>query len=345
MLGNEISFLYTLTLSISGALFLLLAYLTIRKAFSIRKRKWIEYYKEKYNPLFFRMLTDQIYSREISSETSIKQKAIEELLSKYTKVLEGEEERKRMSALAALHLGEYYRKRLKSMRWSTRMNALYHIEDFHLQQLMHDVYLLTAKKRLSHEELNHILRILALFQYRDLFELLTTRYDSLSEYEYRNILLRLDERQFDQFVLHFHKSKPPLQMAILDCLSFNKKIHYLSFLENVFSSCLGEVRLRALKSLAALGYVSNVDPYLELLHSTLWEERMVAAKLIGALKEERGIPRLLELLHDSSWWVRSQAGHAISQFSNGRELLRRVLETSKDAFAKDMAWEWLHKGV
>jgi len=72
---------------------------------------------------------------------------------------------------------------------------------------------------------------------------------------------------------------------------------------------------------------------------------MVAAKLIGSLKEERGIQRLIELLHDQSWWVRSQAGQAIDQFTNGKEILRSVFETSNDVFAKDMAWEWLHKGV
>lgn len=62
-------------------------------------------------------------------------------------------------------------------------------------------------------------------------------------------------------------------------------------------------------------------------------------------KGKSAIPRLIELMHDRTWWVRSQATQAIIQFTNGKEILRTILESSKDTFAKDMAWEWLHKGV
>jgi hypothetical protein len=345
MLNNELFFLSLVSISILGMLFILLGYLTIRKAVDIKKRGRINSYKEKYNPLLFTMLTEGSLSRVLTPENALQQKAIEELLSRYTTVLEGKEEMQQLSKLASLYLIDYYQKQLKSKKWSIRMNTLYHIEDFRLAQLLEDVRGLIKKKRISHEEIVHVLRILALFRSEQLFDLLTKDYKYLSEYDYRSILNRVEQEQFNHYILTFHKSKLPLQKAIIDIISLKKDIRYLNFLENTFRAYSGEVKLRAVKALAEIGYVKNIDPYLELLYSDKWQERMIAAKLIGSLQEEKAIPRLIELLHDQTWWVRSQAGQAIDQFTNGKEILRSVLETSHDMFAKDMAWEWLHKGV
>ncbi|WP_312475974.1 HEAT repeat domain-containing protein [Neobacillus sp.] len=345
MLNNELFILSALTISILSILVMLLVYLTFRKTIENKNRQTIENYKKKYNPLIFMIINEGSYSRKLTPETALQKKAIEELLTQYTKILEGEDEKQRLTELAGMYLTEYYQKRLNSKKWSTRMNTLYHIEDFNLNQFSNDVYMLTKKKQLSHQELLHILRILALFQYEPIVELITKHYRYLSEFEYRYILIRLSKQNFDQFVLNFHKSGFELQKAILNVISIKRELGYLAFLENVFSSYSGEVRLRALKALADIGFVKDSSPYLEFLYSEKWEERMIAAKLIGSLMEEKGIPRLIELLHDPTWWVRSQAGQAICQFANGYDILRSVLETSKDAFAKDMAWEWLHKGV
>ncbi|QCJ41612.1 HEAT repeat domain-containing protein [Bacillus sp. S3] len=342
---NELFSLSVLTITILCILVILLKYLIIRKTLDLRNREKIENYKETYNPHIYRMLTEGTYSRKLKPETGLQQKAFEELLSRYIKVIEGVEEKERLSELASMYLSDYYRKRLNSIKWSTRMNTLYHIEDFHMISLLDDVYSLTKKKQLSHEELVHSLRILALFKFESILNLLTTKYRHLTEYDYRHILLRLHEHQFDQLVLYFHKAELSLQKAVLEVISIKRELTYLPFIENIISSYLGEIKLRALKAVAQIGYVKNIDPYLDLLYSTKWEERLVAAKLVGSLKEEKALARLIELLHDQAWWVRSQAGQSISQFANGKDVLRKVLETSKDAFAKDMAWEWLHKGV
>ncbi|MFB3162953.1 HEAT repeat domain-containing protein [Neobacillus sp. 179-J 1A1 HS] len=343
MINQDILFLAIITLSLMCLLFLLLIYLTIRKAKELKKRREIEDYKNKINTQIFSIIAEGKRYRGIGCETAIKQKAMEELLSRYVKILEGEDEKKRLSDLASHCLQGYYRKRLKSKKWSHRMNALYHIEDFYMIKLLDEVVILSKKKNITHQEMIHVLRILATFQYNGFKEVL--HYHDLSEYEYRSILMRLNHDLFDQFILSFHKSTPPLQYAILDVISLKKAIEYRFFTENIFMSYKGEVKLRALKALAEIGYVSNIEPYLQLLYSSSWQERMVAAKLIGSIQEEKGIPRLIELLHDQIWWVRQQAGQSISQFPNGKAILQSVLETSKDTFARDMAWDWLHKGV
>jgi hypothetical protein len=342
---QELFTLFIITATLFGILTILLVYLMIRKSVALKKRKAMESFKEKINPNLFEMLTEDSLSRKLNPGSPVEKNAMEELLSRYARILEGEQEKKRLTELAETFLSDYYRKRMKSKRWSQRMNALYHIEEFKMKQLQNDVLLLTNKKSLTTEETVHVLRILALFQFPQIFSLLTDRFFALAEYNYRSILIRLEATLFEQFLLSFHKVSQPLQKAILDVISIKKDFSYLSFIENIFSSYSGEVKLRALKTLAEVGYVKNSKPYKALLYSSKWQERMMAAKLIGALKEETGLPRLIELLHDQSWWVRSQAGQAIYQFPNGKGILRSVLETSNDAFAKDMAWEWLHKGV
>ncbi|MFP7295640.1 HEAT repeat domain-containing protein [Neobacillus niacini] len=344
MVNDEILFLARIAVALISLLFLLLVYLMIRKMWEIKKRKEIDSYKDKINPFFFSIIVEGEFSRALGFGTSIKLKAIEELLSRYVKILEGEEERKRLSDLASLYLQDYYRKLLKNRRWSRRMNALYHIEDFHMTVLKEDVIQLITKKTLSKRENVQVLRILASFQTNGFPDLLKNHEHYLNEYDYRSILMRLNQGLFEQFVLQFHKSSNSLQLAILDVISLKKANIYRAFTESVFTAYKGEVRIRALKALAEIGDMQDVEPCLEMMYSPEWQERMVAAKLIGSIKEERGIPRLIELLHDHSWWVRSQAGQSISQFPNGKSILQSVLARSKDAFARDMAWDWLHKG-
>lgn len=345
MVKNELYVLLFATLFILGLLFALLFYLVIRKAFGIRKRSRIELKIKDFENQIFTFLREGKYNGKFKPETNIDKMAVEELLSKYAELLEGEEEKANLTSLAEHYLTDYYRNRLKSGRWSIRMNALFHIEDFKMGSLLRDIFEMLNKKRISQDEIIHVLRILATMQSDKINGLLTNRFINLSEYEYRNILIRLDGKGFDLFVLGFHKSQRELQYAILDVMGVKKELSYLSFVENIFSSYSGEIKLRALKTLGEIGYVTNIDPYLPLCSSGKWEERMMAAKLIGVIKEKKGLQSLVDLLHDQTWWVRSQAGQSIMQFPNGREILQGVWDSSSDIFAKDMAWEWMHKGV
>jgi hypothetical protein len=220
MINQEILFLSIITLSFMCLLFLLLLYLIIRKAKEIKKRREIESYKNRINTQIFSIIAEGKRYRGIGCETAIKQKAMEELLSRYVKILEGEEEKKRLWDLASHCLQGYYRKRLKSKKWSHRMNALYHIEDFHMIKLLDEVVILSKKKNITHQENIHVLRILATFQYKGLNEVL--HYHDLSEYEYRSIFMRLNHDLFDQFVLSFHKSTPPAKICHSGCYLIEK---------------------------------------------------------------------------------------------------------------------------
>jgi hypothetical protein len=114
MINQEVLFLIIITLSLLSLLVLLLLYLMTRKLYENKKRRKIEGYKKKINPQVLSIIAEGDLVRGIGFEKiAIKQKAMEELLSKYVKIIEGEEEKKRLSELATLFLQDYYRKRLK----------------------------------------------------------------------------------------------------------------------------------------------------------------------------------------------------------------------------------------
>lgn len=344
-MAAELVYLMIVTALFIGILFVMLLYLSLRKSTANKKRNLIEEYKEKYNPVLFDYIIGGNVSRKLVPSNEVQMKAVEELLAKYSEILEGKEERKGLTAIANLYLSEYYRNRLRSRKWSSRMNALYYIEKFNMDTLLKDLFAMLGQKRISRDELTHILRILANFQFINLYEYLNKKYAFLSGFECRNILVRLESGHFDQFILGFHKARPELQYAILDVIGVKREVRFLSFLESIFQAYKGEARLRALKAIGSIGYVGNLDPYLHLAHSEKWEERMMAARLIGAMKAKEGISDLIRLLHDRSWWVRSQAGQALAKIPDGKTILQEVAETTEDPFARDMAVEWINKGV
>jgi hypothetical protein len=344
MVVKEIIFLSIATAIILIVLGLILIYLIIRKAKENRQTVKVEAHKnEYYGPLIDYLLTGEL-TRKLLPDTPEKKLAIEELLSRYSETIEGEEEKKNLYKMAESYLSEYYKLQLKSRNWSNRVNTLYHIEDFRMLSLEMEIKELLSNAKLSKSEKVLCLRILALFDNNDLFEELTSRHPELSEFDYRSILFRAGEQKIAGFVSGFHKCQPVLQYAILDILALKKELNYTSFLEDIYKSHIGELRLRALKTLASIGYVSNLKEYLPLSHSEKWEERMMIAKLIGVMHDQEGLKSLVELLHDPIWWVRSQAGQSIKNYPKSREILMNIYETTVDPYARDMAWEWLNKG-
>lgn len=345
MINDDIKFLLTVFEGLMGILIVLLMYLIVRKALENRLRKIVEQHKSQMNDKVLHSILTGDFLRSIQADTKAKKHALEELLSNYSDILEGAEERKNLNLLAESRLSGYYRKALSSYRWSSRMNALFHIEAFQMASLKEDIQLLLKHSRISQIEIIKGLSFLAQIQDKRIFGLVTEEYKDLSYLEYRNILSRLDEKNLEQFMLGYHSCQLQLRFAIIDLVGLKKDLAYLNFVESIFSKSNSEERVRALKALAAIGHTSSVENFLPLLRSPNWEERMLAARLAGEMKCEKAIHELVLLLQDPSWWVRSQAGQSITLFPEGKKILHEVIESSSDSFAKDMAWEWINKGV
>jgi hypothetical protein len=344
MFHNEIGFLITLTAALVSILLVLLVYLIIRKGLEQVKRSRIEEYKALYNEPVFEFLLTGSFNSSLTIDKNSKREAFESLLSHYSEILEGQDEKENMQRFAEVYLSDYYREKLNSLKWSQRMNALYYIEDFHIKVLEEEIVRFLERKKISKDELVHSLRILAAFQHREFYKLVSEKYNTLTYLEYRTIFARLDDTLFSKFLEGFDELPAPMQYALLDMIGYKKDTRYLAFTEDAFQNNRGEVRIKALKSLAAIGYVPSVDPYLSLLKSPEWQERMLAAKLVGSLREKTALDELTQLLHDPVWWVRSQAGQSVMMFPEGRDVLQKVADNTKDLFARDMAVEWINRG-
>ncbi|WNF23933.1 HEAT repeat domain-containing protein [Mesobacillus jeotgali] len=345
MIHDDIKFLLTVFEWLMGILLLLLFYLIARKAAEIRLRKKVEENKTKMNDKLLHSILTGDFLRSLQADTKAKKLAMEELLSHYSDILEGTEEKQNLNLLAETRLGEGYRRALSSYRWSTRMNALFHIEAFHMESVKEDIQAMLKRRRVTKEEKIKGLSFLAQIQDKEIYRLVTEEYKELSYLEYRNILSRLDEKSLEQFMLGYHSSQLQLKFAIIDLVGLKKNLAYLNFVESTFSNSSGEERVRALKALAAIGHTNNAKNFLPLLSSPNWEERMLSARLAGEMKCDEAIHGLVQLLQDPSWWVRSQAGQSITRFPQGKKILQQVIDSSSDSFAKDMAWEWMNKGV
>jgi hypothetical protein len=345
MIKDEIHFLITTFTFLSTLLVVLLIYLLFRKTIENRQRQKVGRFKSKMNDKMLHSILTGDFVRSLQADSNVKKIAMEELLSHYAEVLEGAEEKNNLIRLAENRLLEHYRKSLKSMKWSTRMNALFHVEAFGIAGLKEDIVNMLNRRRVTKEEKIRALAILSQFQAEQMFELLTRDYNDLSHLEYRNILSRLEGKGFDLFILGYHSCQVQLKFAILDIVSLKKDLSYLNFTETVFSFSSGEEKVRSLKALVSIGHVRKLDKVLALFHSVNWEERMLAGRLAGVMKVESALPDLVQLLQDPSWWVRTQAGQSIMMFPQGKKLLQDVVTSSDDSFARDMAWEWINKGV
>lgn len=98
-----------------------------------------------------------------------------------------------------------------------------------------------------------------------------------------------------------------------------------------------EVRVRAVRALAALPEVAVNDVLLGALADPAWEVRAQAAKALGNRDAASAIGPLRRALHDPEWWVRLRAGVALRQHgARGRDALADAVR-GEDEFARDMS--------
>lgn len=270
--------------------------------------------------------------------------ALEQLLISYTQTIADPEVLLRISALAERYLLEYYRKQLKSKKWSKRMNTLYRIADFQLHPFIPDILnTLEFQTTISIEEYLQLIKILIAFNHeRAMSYLLHPKYP-LGEFEYKKLLFGLETSQFTFFIAQFTELPSTLQHILIETIGMKYAVEHVPFLESLLRDDKSEIRVRALKSIAQIGFIPRLETYLPFLHSQLWEERLMLAKLLALVPAEESVQYLQSLLHDPSYWVRSQATQILSNSKQGIDALKTVISTSDDRYAKDIARQALQK--
>lgn len=344
MISNEVIVLFYATIFILILLPLILIYLIIRKTLENQQNLKVKTIKKEIEISLFESISEgKVY--EMTNQDRFSLKAMEELLKSYSDTVVGSMELQSLTAMADKYLLQGYRKVLKGRSWSKRINALYHIEDFHMHKLSDDVRQLLQRRSITKEEVIVSIRFLAATgRFDEVFEFVNKRYTDLTDFDYRSILFKLDENSFRLLVERFSECHSTLQWSILEIISIRKELSYLSFVETIFHTYKGETRIRALKAIASIGFTTDIEQFYPLRESSEWQERMLLAKLIHFFPSESSYDILATLIHDRNWWVRSQAAQSFTKLPKGKERLINIMEISHDPYARDIAAEWLQKG-
>lgn len=271
--------------------------------------------------------------------------AFEEVITRYYSLMKGDRvSSEQMDHLIEKTLHNHYKKRLHHHRWSIRMNTLHRIEKLRMVSLVEDCVRLLDEKRTSELESIQVLRILANLQDDRLFKILLSVEKEYPNFYYLDLFRRLDDVHLEQFIHTINNFPRWIQLSLIEVMGDRGEYKYLPAIESFTTSNETEFRIRALKALVKIGYMTDVIKIKPSLHASSWQERMMAARLVKTLRDPRFLEDLLSLLTDESWWVRTTAAESLLAQHNGPTMLEEVVASHVDPFARDIAKEWLVRG-
>ncbi|KAA0548138.1 HEAT repeat domain-containing protein [Bacillus sp. BGMRC 2118] len=345
-MDQAISWLLFIILFFLVWLFILFIYLTTRKALENSRHRKIEHYKEKYREVLFQYLYKGQKSKLLMPDNTIKYAALEELLSDFANVTQGGDLQQRMTTYAEKYFWEEYTKKLSHRRWSVRMNVLYNIEAFQMIKFRDKLgEIFENKRKISEPEEIQLIKLLTKFDHPKLYEYIISSSRIYPDFIYRMLFSEMSETTFNYFLTKFQDLPNFIKNTIIDVLGIQNRLEYGEFLTKQLKQPDDELRIRTLKALAHILYPIPITEIEKHSNSSLFEERIMTLKICAAVRRNEYIPLLISKMSDPIFAVRKQAGYSISRYPNANEIFQEILDTSDDAFAKDMAKEWLERGI
>ncbi len=282
---------------------------------------------------------------------------LEEFFSDYLSNFKLDASNNPLTTFVNRHMIARYEKNLFDKSWSIRINTLHYIDFFNIKALVPKLLLLLADKRCSPEESYQIYLLLAKFEYSKLMELIE-KGKEMPSFLLNEMLWRLvNNDNFGKYVDKFHDFPLSWQLSLLDVLR-DKNIRSIKLqilLEDLIEGKNHELRIRALKTISGLGYLSNPELILSLGERLLKDEerqasgsvteRLMVARLMGAIKVDSFIPYLEMLIADPSYPVRAEAAKSIRKYKRGMQLLIDIAANHSDSFARSIAKEWLERSI
>ena len=284
------------------------------------------------------MLNNENFSITLIPRGKPEVNAIEIILLSYLNNLTNGIVLQKIKEFSNLYLLEHYSKDLSNTRWSVRMNALYRIFDFRMDQAMEACNVLEMKK-ISKEEYFQLLKINSLFQPHVFMEKMGNLKFDYSESEYRRLFVLLEENVFIRFFNNFDQWPNRIQFSVIDTAAAKRNMIYIKKLEKLIRHDVDEVRIRALKGLNEIGVIEDISIYIPFVTSEIWEERLMVAKIFKYVPLSFTYSYLEQLLQDGNWWVRSEAAKTIVKDVSGIGKLSDFIESSKDKYAVEIAKE------
>jgi HEAT repeat protein len=146
---------------------------------------------------------------------------------------------------------------------------------------------------------------------------------------------------FDRGIAH-----PTLELAAIDVLGQGGYRGARDGMEQRLADGTLDQRVASARALGLLQAVECSTSLLTAMRDEAWQVRAQAARALGRVRATIAIPALAARLTDPSWWVRRHAAYALGELGyDGQEALRRIVQTSPDPYARDMAREVLEGGV
>lgn len=281
--------------------------------------------------------------------------ALEDTFSAFLSNVKFEKEFEPISAFVERYFVPWYRKRLRSRSWSVRMNTLYFISRFKIEWMQPDLIDHLSSKRCTPEETFEIFILLGEFEYENILELMKDARE-LPVFILNELLYQLvSQDNVDAYVDGFFEYTHSWQGAILEAIRNkhlrSEKLQLL--LEQLMVSEHSELRVKALKTISSLGYLSTIDPFIQWVDTNrekgIWDhpqtdgERLMAARLMGSIRHDRFIPYLNTLIGDKSYGVRTEAAKSLRMYRQGKSMLTVLASTHPDAFARSIAQEWIER--
>lgn len=340
-MSHSLVFFTLLVLGLWLLLTVMFVYVIVQKIKENRWRKEVEAYRSLYQPILLRYLTEGEHVPP--PLVSAQHVAMMELLDHFIRVLD-DKVKERAVFLAEQYFSHYLREQLHHRRFGRRMNALFYIEDFGLRSLLRELEKMYDEKHVTMMEKRQLLKMFALFRHPHVYEYMKTNDESFTQFDYRLILSRMDDKMFAKMVDHFFDWNEKIQYALIDMIGIMQKVGHVSFLCALLQHEQSEYRIRALKALAEMAFPLEAEQLDVHLRSQIWQERLMALRLCARTSKEELIEQIKELIKDPMFSVRSQAAEALLRMPNGLSILEQIAQTSDDRYARDMALEWLERG-
>ena len=324
-------------------LLLILCIFTLYIFFQRQRESYFNYRRDTYiknnSQLWYDyLLHDEHFSITLVPRGRPQVEGVETIFLSYLKNISNVKIEQIIRNFSNLYLRKYYEKDLASKRWSIRMNALYRITDFQMDELI-DTCRKLDEKNISEEEYFQLLKIYSLFQPGLFMEKIRSFKVSYSGSEYRRLFVLLEEDVFIRFFDNFDMWPASIQFAVIDTAAVKRSMKYINRLELLLTHETDEIRIRALKGLFEIGLIEDINIYVPFVTSEIWEERLMIAKIFKYIPLSYTYSYLEQLLQDEKWWVRSQAAQTIAEQQDGVEKLKQFIASSEDNYAIDIAQE------
>ncbi|GLC89757.1 HEAT repeat domain-containing protein [Lysinibacillus piscis] len=339
MIELSIPFLLSAILVMLTVLAVFIVYILFQRSREVRFNKARAVYLQTYSQAWYAFLfQDAEFSIAMIPRGKAQVAAVEEIFSSYLKNVINAEVTNKIQNSANQYLKKFYAKDLTSRFWGVRMNALYRIADFRINELL-DEALQFEQKKISKEEYFQLLKIYSILQPEIFLKKIKEARTRYSESEYRRLFILLSDDVFNQMFDDFYNNEQNIQLAIIDTTAVKRNMQFIENLKRLLNDESDEIKIRALKGLYEIGIVDEIDTYIPFVTSNVWEIRLMVAKIFKYAPLTYTYPYLEQLLQDENWWVRSQAAKTIAEEREGVAKLQQFIAHADDQYAIEMVQE------